>query len=71
MNEPTSSSPAQSTLPLKTLEEILHNRIIQKKREIHPSHNKAYLESLRIEVETLQWILAEILTLLRQSSANT
>jgi len=71
MNESTSSSPAQSTLPLKTLEEILHNRIIQKKREIHPSHNKAYLESLRIEIETLQWILAEILTLLRQSSANT
>jgi hypothetical protein len=71
VNEPTSSSPAQSTLPLKTLEEILHNRIIQKKREIHPSHNKAYLESLRIEIETLQWILAEILTLLRQSSANT
>ncbi|MFL6379846.1 MAG: hypothetical protein ACJ72S_00975 [Nitrososphaeraceae archaeon] len=71
MNEPTSPSPAQSTLPLKTLEEILHNRIIQKKREIHPSHNKAYLESLRIEIETLQWILAEILTLLRQSSANT
>ena len=71
MNEPTPSSPAQSTLPLKTLEEILHNRIIQKKREIHPSHNKAYLESLRIEIETLQWILAEILTLLRQSSANT
>jgi hypothetical protein len=71
MNEPTSSSPAQSTLPLKTLEEILHNRIIQKKREMHPSHNKAYLESLRIEIETLQWILAEILTLLRQSSANT
>jgi len=72
MNEPTSPSPAQSTLPLKTLEEILHNRIIQKKREMHPSHNKAYLESLRIEIETLQWILAEILTLLRQSSsANT
>ena len=71
MNEPTLSSPAQSTLPLKTLEEIPHNRIIQKKKEIHPSHNKAYLESLRIEIETLQWILAEILTLLRQSSANT
>jgi hypothetical protein len=62
MNEPTSSSPAQSTLPLKTLKEILHNRIIQKKKEIHPSHNKAYLESLRIEIETLRWILAEILT---------
>ena len=62
MNEPTSSSPAQSTLPLKTLEEILHNRIIQKKKEIHPSHNKVYLESLLTEIETLQWVSAEILT---------
>ena len=35
MNEPTSPSPAQSTLPLKTLEEIPHNRITQKKREMH------------------------------------
>ena len=70
MNEPTSPSAAQSTLPLKTVEEILHNRMIQKKREIHPSHNTAYLESLRIEIETLQWILAEILTLLQQSLAT-
>jgi hypothetical protein len=58
MNEPTSPSPAQSTLPLKTLEEILHNRITQKKREMHPSHNKAYLESLWTEIETSQWILS-------------
>jgi hypothetical protein len=72
MNEPTSPSPAQSTLPLKTLEEILHNRITQKKREMHPSHNKAYLESLRIEIDrNIAWVLAQILTLLRQSSANT
>jgi hypothetical protein len=67
--EPSPS--AQSTLLLRSLQEIIHNRITQKKREMHPSHNKAYLESLRIEIETLQWILAEILTLLRQSSANT
>jgi hypothetical protein len=65
-------SSLSSTLPLKSLQDILHNRIIQKKREMHPSHNKAYLESLWTEIETLQWVLAEILTLLRrQSSANT
>jgi hypothetical protein len=57
--EPSPS--AQSTLLLRSLQEIIHNRITQKKREMHPSHNKAYLESLRIEIETLQWILAEIL----------
>jgi hypothetical protein len=72
MNESSSLSPSsQSTLPLKTLEEIVHNRIIQKKREMHPSHNKAYNDSLWTEIETLQWVLAQILTLLRQSSANT
>jgi hypothetical protein len=69
MNEP--SSPQSTTTPLRSLQEIVHNRIIQKKSEMHPSHNKVYLESLRIEIETLKWILAEILTLLRQSSANT
>ncbi|MDQ3869286.1 MAG: hypothetical protein M3250_06990 [Thermoproteota archaeon] len=66
------SSPlAQSTLSLRYLQEIIHNRIIQKKSEMHQSHNKVYLESLWIEIETLQWVSAQILTLLRQSSAVT
>jgi hypothetical protein len=69
MNEPTSPSPAQSTLPLKTLEEILQNRIIQKKKEMHPSHNKAYLENLWTEIEMLQWVFAQILTPRRQQSS--
>jgi hypothetical protein len=73
MNKSSLPSPsAQSTLLLRSLQEIIHNRIIQKKSEMHPSHNKAYLENLWTEIETLQWVLAEILTLLRQqSSANT
>jgi len=67
MNESSSLSPsAQSTLPLRYLQEIIHNRIIQKKREMHPSHNKAYLEGLWTEIETLQWVSVQILTLLRQ-----
>ncbi len=66
MNE--SSPLAQSsTLPLRSLQEITHNRIIQKNREMHPSHSKAYLESLWTEIETLQWVLVQILTLLRRS----
>jgi hypothetical protein len=67
--EPSPS--AQSTLLLRSLQEIIHNRIIQKKREMHPSHNKVFLESLWTEIETLQWVLTQILTLLRQSPANT
>jgi hypothetical protein len=38
---------------LKTLQDILHNRIIQKKVEIHESHNKVYNENLWREIETL------------------
>ena len=65
-NESSLPSVSPSTLlPLRSLQEILHNRIIQKKREMHPSHNKVYLENLRIEIETLQWVFAQILRLLQ------
>ena len=67
-NKSESSIPlAQSTtLPLISLQEILDNRIIQKKGEIHESHNKAYNDNLWTEIETLQWVLAQILTLGRR-----
>ena len=68
MNEPSSpQSPTQSTTSLRLLQEILHNRIIQKKGEIHESHNRVYNDNLWREIETLQWVLAQILTLLRRS----
>jgi hypothetical protein len=60
MNE---SSPS-SLLPLRSLQEILHSRIKQKKGEIHDSHNKVYNDSLWTEIETLRWVLAQILMLL-------
>ena len=43
---------------------IMHSRIIQKKGEIHESHDRAYNDNLWTEIETLQWILAQILMLL-------
>jgi hypothetical protein len=72
MNEPSSSqSPTQSTtLLLRSLQEILQNRIIQKKGEIHKSHNRVYNDNLWTEIETLQWVLAQILTLLRRSQTT-
>jgi hypothetical protein len=68
MNEP--SSPQSTITPLRSLQEILHNRLIQKKREMHPSHNKAYLENLWTEIDTLQWVVAQILMLLRRSQTT-
>jgi hypothetical protein len=71
MNESLPSPPSpshSSTLPLRSVQEILRNRIVQKKGEMHESHNKAYNNSLWTEIETLQWVLGQIVTLLQQSS---
>ena len=57
--------PSQQQQPplLKTLQNILHNRIIQKNREMHDYHNRAYTDNLWTEIKTLHWVLAQILTL--------
>jgi hypothetical protein len=68
-NEAAPSTPSAQptpTLPLSSLQEILHNRIIQKKGEIHEPHNRVYNDNLWREIETLQWVLAQILTLRRR-----
>jgi hypothetical protein len=71
MNEPSSPLPTHpTTLTLRSLQEILHNRIIQKKGEIHESHNRAYNERIWTEIETLQWVLAQILMLMRRSQTT-
>jgi hypothetical protein len=60
------------TLLLRSLQEILHNRIIQKKGEIHESHNRVYNERIWTEIEeTLQWVLTQILTMLLRRSQAT
>jgi hypothetical protein len=45
MNESTAGGGAVLA-PLKALQDILHNRIMQKKGEIHESRNKVYNENL-------------------------
>ena len=70
MNEPSSPAQSPSTLSLISLQEILHNRIIQKKGQIHESHNRTYNERIWTEIVTLQWVLAQILTLVRRSQTT-
>ncbi|MDQ4056337.1 MAG: hypothetical protein M3156_02850 [Thermoproteota archaeon] len=54
MTESSSPSGGQSTiLPLISLQEILHNSIIQKKGEIHESHNRAFNERIWAEIENI------------------
>jgi SMC interacting uncharacterized protein involved in chromosome segregation len=71
MNE-ASTATAATTLEeeeisaLKALQDMLHNRIMQKKGEIHECHNKVYNENLCREIETLQWVLSQSLSIRRQ-----
>ena len=57
--------PSPSPL-LKTLEDMLHNRIIQKKEEMHKSQNRSVTDSLWTEIETLQWVLSQSLSVRRR-----
>ena len=61
MNEEQESTPL-----LRLLEDILYNRIKQKKQEMHRTHNRADTDHLWTEIETLQWILAQSLSIRRQ-----
>ena len=70
VNSNKSEPSIPSAPPLTSLQEILHNRIRQKKGEIHESHNRIYNERIWTEIETLQWVLAQILTLLQRSQAT-
>jgi len=45
---------------LPQLEQRIREKIEMAKGEMHPAHNRIYLESLRIEIETLNWVLSEI-----------
>jgi hypothetical protein len=45
---------------LSLLEQRIRDKIQQAKDEMFPGHNRIYLEALRIEIETLNWVLNEI-----------
>ena len=45
---------------LQQLEQRINEKIQQMKGEMFPGHNRIYLEALRIEVDTLNWVLNEI-----------
>jgi hypothetical protein len=62
--ERASSSPTDPLL--KIIEDMLHNKILQKKREIHKTTQSiADTERLWTQIETLQWILSQSLSIRR------
>jgi hypothetical protein len=50
----------EPALPLlKALEDMLHNKIEQKKEEVHKTKNIAENDKLSIEIDTLHWVLSQ------------
>jgi hypothetical protein len=52
---------------LPVLEQRIKERIHRLKNNVQPWHNKMFLESLKIEIETLNWVLNEIISLSNNS----
>ena len=42
------------------LQQRIKHRIEQAKSQIHPTHNRAFIYSVLIEIDTLNWVLNEI-----------
>ena len=66
----TSTAGAASLLPqtqiiLKELEDMLHNKIKQKKEELHKTTNIAETDRLSIEIDTHHWVLSQCLSIRR------
>jgi len=45
---------------LSILEQQIRHRIEQTKNQIHESHNRAYIDSILIEIDMLNWVLNKI-----------
>lgn len=60
----------QESVPLRLLEDILHKRIMQKKQEMHRTHNRADTDHVYTEIETLEWILAQSISVRRRQQVR-
>jgi hypothetical protein len=48
---------------LKALEDMLHNKVKQKKEEVHKTKNIAENDKLSIEIDTLHWVLSQSISI--------
>jgi hypothetical protein len=48
--------------PLRLVEDILHNRMMQREQEMHRTHKRSDTARVLIEIETLQWVLSKSLS---------
>ena len=64
--EDKTAAASSLSLPLlKSLEDMLHNKIKHKKEEVHKTKNIAENDKLSIEIDTLHWVLLQCLSIKR------
>jgi hypothetical protein len=61
---------AAVVLLLKTLEDMLHNRITEKKKQIHKTQSIEDTERLWTEIDTLRWVLSQSLSVRRRGQTG-
>ena len=54
---------------LSILEQRIRHRIEQTKSQIHDTHDRAYIDIILIEIDTLNWVLNEINSFERKSTS--
>jgi hypothetical protein len=50
----------------KEIQGIILDKIDERKRTIHPSHSIVYNDNVRLQIQTLEWVLSEIRSLKRR-----
>ena len=65
-NESTKEAVPTPTPLLKIIEDMLHDRIAKKKVDTRKRHEIAATEKIWTEIETLQWVLLESLSIRRR-----
>ena len=55
----------------KEIQGIILDKIDERKRRIHPSHSIVFNDNVRLQIQTLEWVLSEIRSLQRRRTMSS
>jgi hypothetical protein len=55
----------------KQLQRIILDKIDERKKRIHPSHSIVFNDNVRLQIQTLEWVLSEIQSLQRRRTMSS
>ena len=54
----------------KEIQGIILDKIDERKKRIHPSHSIVFNDNVRLQIQTLEWVLSEIQSLKRRRTMS-